>query len=73
MAQFRYDVVAQADGYIIVIAPDAGPAFAVRQDAIDAAIDLTRKLRFVGISLDVRADANRKERQRWAGGAVPPG
>jgi hypothetical protein len=60
MAQFRYDVVAQEDGYVILITPDASPAFALRQDAFDAAIDLVRKLRFVGISLDVRRDERRK-------------
>ena len=72
MAQFRYDVVAQADGYVIVIAPDASSAFALRQDAFDAAVDLARKLRFVGISLDVRGDVERKERQRSMGRSVPP-
>ena len=60
MAQFRYDVVAHEDGYVIMIIPDAGSVFALRQDALDAAIDLVRKLRFVGISLDVRRDAHRK-------------
>ena len=64
MSQFRYDVVAQPGGYVIVITPDDQAAFTLQHDAFDAAADLTRKLRFVGVSLDVRgADAARRARR----------
>ncbi len=72
MSEFRYDVVAQPGGYVIVITPDDRAAFTLQHDAFDAAADLTRKLRFVGISLDVRgADAARRARRALSGRRWP--
>ena len=53
MRQLRYDIIAHHDGYAIVLTPDAADTFATRRDAFDAAADLARKLRFIGMSLDV--------------------
>jgi hypothetical protein len=55
MHQFRYDIIAHDGGYAIVLTPETAEAFAAKHDAFDAASDLARKLRFVGVSLDVRA------------------
>ena len=54
MRQLRYDIIAHHDGYAIVLTPDAADTFVTRHDAFDAAADLARKLRFIGMSLDVR-------------------
>ncbi len=54
MRQLRYDIIPHHDGYAIVLTPDTADAFVTRHDAFDAAADLARKLRFIGMSLDVR-------------------
>ena len=56
MRQLRYDIVAHQGGYAMMITPEEADAFAAKHDAFDAAADLARKLRFVGIALDVRTD-----------------
>jgi hypothetical protein len=56
MRELRYDVVPHRSGFAIVITPDHADAFAAKHDAFDAAIDLARKLRFVGVAVHVRAE-----------------
>jgi len=61
MRQLRYDIITHQGGYAIVLTPDETAAFAAKHDAFDAASDLARKLRFVGVALDVRsADAAKR-------------
>ena len=61
--QLWYDVVAHHDGWAISMTPGRPDAFARRKEsfatkkeAFDAAAELARKLRFVGLSLHVRID-----------------
>jgi Uncharacterized protein conserved in bacteria (DUF2188) len=54
MAQMTYDVIPHGSGWAIVIAPDRTDAFATKIDAFDAAVELARKLRFSGLSVQVR-------------------
>jgi len=54
MAQFLYDVVPHDGGWVILLMPAEGGAFATKQAAFDVASDLSRKLRFAGHSLSVR-------------------
>jgi hypothetical protein len=56
MRELRYDVIPHHNGYAIVITPEHADAFEAKHDAFDAAVDLARKLRFVGISVHVRVD-----------------
>jgi hypothetical protein len=49
-----YDVVPYDSGWAIVVAPGRNDAFATRKDAFDAAMDWTRKLRFLGYAMHVR-------------------
>ena len=54
MTQMWYDVVPHDRGWAIVITPARDDAFATKKDAFDAAVQLARKLRFVGYSIQVR-------------------
>ena len=56
MHDLRYDVVPHRGGYAIAITPDRAEAFPAKHDAFDAAVELARKLRFVGLSVRVRVD-----------------
>jgi hypothetical protein len=61
MREIRYDVVPHGSGYAIMITPGHAGAFAAKHDAFDAAIELARKLRFIGVSVHVRLDQNGAE------------
>jgi hypothetical protein len=54
MAQMSYDVIPHGSGWAIVITPDRTDAFATKIDAFNAAVELARKLRFSGLSVQVR-------------------
>jgi len=54
MAQMSYDVIPHEDGWAIVITPARTEAFATKIDAFNAAVELARKLRFSGLSVQVR-------------------
>ena len=54
MAQMSYDVIPHENGWAIVITPDRTDAFATKIDAFNAAVELARKLRFSGCSVQVR-------------------
>ena len=56
MRALRYDVIPYQDGFAIMITPDHADAFAAKHEAFDAAVEITRKLRFVGIPIHVRVD-----------------
>jgi hypothetical protein len=56
MRELRYDVVPYQDGFAIMITPDHADAFAAKHEAFDAAVEITRKLRFVGIPIHVRVE-----------------
>ena len=70
MAQMWYDVVAHEGGWAIVITPEGTDAFATKIDAYDAAVEFARKLRFSGISVQVRAQHDH-DKQMADGGAEP--
>ena len=54
MRELTYDIVPQREGWAIMLAPDRAMAFPTKQAAFDAAVELARKLRFVGIAVNVR-------------------
>jgi len=54
MAQLSYDVIPHGSGWAIVITRDRTDAFATKIDAFNAAVELARKLRFSGCSVQVR-------------------
>jgi hypothetical protein len=54
MAQMSYDVIPHGSGWAIVITPVRSDAFATKIDAFNAAVELARKLRFSGWSVQVR-------------------
>jgi len=56
MHELTYDVVPHHGGFAIVVTPDHADAFAAKHEAFDAAVELARKLRFVGIPMHVRVD-----------------
>jgi hypothetical protein len=56
MRELSYDVVPYQNGFAIMIAPDGAEMFAAKHEAFDAAVELARKLRFVGIALHVRVE-----------------
>ncbi len=54
MRELTYDIVPRDDGWAIVLAPGRAMAFPTKQAAFDAAVELARKMRFVGLSVNVR-------------------
>ena len=54
MRELSYDVLPYRSGFAIVITPEGAEAFAAKHEAFDAAIELTRKLRFAGVAMHVR-------------------
>jgi hypothetical protein len=54
MAQMSYDVIPHEGGWAIIITPERSNAFATKIEAFDAAVELARKLRFSGYSVQVR-------------------
>ena len=49
-----YDIVPHDDGWAIMLAPGRTMSFPTKREAFDAAVELARKLRFVGIAVNVR-------------------
>jgi hypothetical protein len=56
MRELSYDVLPHRNGFAIVITPERADAFAAKHEAFDAAIELTRKLRFAGVAMQVRPE-----------------
>jgi hypothetical protein len=54
MRELSYDIVPHQGGWAVAIGPARSLAFATKQEAFDAAVELARKLRFVGLSVRVR-------------------
>ena len=54
MTQMWYDVVPYGSGWAVVVAPGRKESFPTRKDAFDAAMEWTRKLRFIGYQMHVR-------------------
>jgi hypothetical protein len=54
MASMFYDVIPHESGWAIVITPERTDTFATKIDAFNAAVELARKLRFSGLSVQVR-------------------
>jgi hypothetical protein len=66
MTQMSYDVIPHAGGWAIVITPERSKAFATKIEAFDSAVELARKLRFSGYSVQVRVQ---HEKEQQAAGA----
>jgi hypothetical protein len=56
MRELRYDVVPHHGGFSIMITPAHADTFAAKHEAFDAAIEIARKLRFVGVAVHVRVE-----------------
>jgi hypothetical protein len=54
MRELSYDIVPHDGGWAIMLAPGRAMAFPTKHAAYDAAVELARKLRFVGIAVQVR-------------------
>jgi hypothetical protein len=62
MPQMAYDVIPHGSGWAIVITPERTDAFATKIDAFNAAVELARKLRFSGWSVQVRVQHDEAKR-----------
>jgi hypothetical protein len=60
MAQLWYDVVSHQNGWAIVITPSRTDSFPNKKAAFDAAMEYSRKLRFLGYSVDLRTQPKRE-------------
>jgi hypothetical protein len=70
--QLCYDIVPHGDGWVIAVIPRrlstgaTAPGFTSKRAAFDVAAALARKLRFLGVSLDVLTEREGPQADRKA-------